>query len=335
LAREALPSGVRNAEGARLGASVLSPRKDPVEEKRSRLNDARESPGSEASLAILRKGLADRVSIVVARAAELAGELGAAALVPDLIAAFERFRADPSKDKGCLAKTAIVETLTRLEHPDPDVFLAGIRHVQMEPSYGGRVDAAVEVRATSALGLALTNYDGLLFELVHLLADPAWRARFAAARALACTGRHDVIPVLQHKATIGDEEPEVTGECLAGLMMLAPERYVPFADSFVEHEDPAVAEAAILAFGVVRSEPAFQTLARRWPGLPAALGGAALSAFAMMRCDAALDFLIHLIEHAEEKIAAQAERVLLLHQDSENVRRRIQEAQLRRQTAST
>jgi hypothetical protein len=102
----------------------VSPRKDPVEEKRSRLNDARESPGSQASLAILRKGLSDRVSIVVARAAELAGELGAAALVPDLIAGFDRFVAEPSRDKGCLAKTAI-SSPHRLEHPDPDVFSKG------------------------------------------------------------------------------------------------------------------------------------------------------------------------------------------------------------------
>jgi HEAT repeat protein len=272
------------------------------------------------------------VNLVVAKAASIAGGLRIAELAPDLAAAFDRLMTDPARlDPGCAATTALVKALLDMEYLAERIYLAGIRHVQMEPSYGGPADAAVELRAASALGLALTAYDCVVFELVRLLTDPEWRARLAAARALACTGLHDVIPVLQHKAAVGDPEPEVTGECLVGLMTLAPGRYVPFVDSFVDHRDPAVREAAILAFGAVRSDLALQALARRWPGLPAALRGPALSALAMMRSDAALDFLINLIESAEEKVAAGAERVLLQHHDSENVRNRIQAARLRRQ----
>ncbi len=300
---------------------------DPIKQKLERLAELRAA----AAASDLRPFLADKSNFVVARAASLAGGLRIEELAPELAAAFDRIMSHPARlDPGCAAATAIVKALLAMEYLEPRVYLTGIRHVQMEPSYGGPVDAAVELRATSALGLALTDSDGLLFELVGLLADREWRARFAAARALASTGRPDAIPVLQYKATIGDEQPEVTGECLAGLMTLAPERYVPFSDSFIGHQEAAVAEAAILAFGVVRSQPAFETLARRWPQLPAALRGAALSAFAMMRCDAALDFLIHLIEQADEKIAAEADRVLLLHQNSDSVRNRVQEARLRR-----
>ncbi|MGH9323863.1 MAG: hypothetical protein ACRD3V_28765, partial [Vicinamibacteria bacterium] len=129
-------------------------KKDPVEERRSRLNAAREAPGSAASFEVLRKGLSDKVQVVVARAAEMASELGLVSLSPEMIAAFDRFLLDPGKDKGCIAKTAILEALVKLEHEDPEVFRKGIRHVQREPVWGGTEDTAAWLRGLSAIGLA-------------------------------------------------------------------------------------------------------------------------------------------------------------------------------------
>jgi HEAT repeat protein len=284
---------------------------DPIKRKLDQLAALRPS----ATASGLQPFLRDKSNLVIAKAASIAGERRIDELAPALVAAFERLMSAPARlDPRCAASTAIVKALLEMEHPEPQVYLAGIRHVQMEPSFGQPVDAAVELRAASALGLALTRHDAVLFELVRLLADPEWKARFAAARALACAGRIESIPVLQYKATIGDGEPEVTGECLAGLLTLAPERYVPFAESFFGHPDPAVAEAAILAFGVSRHELAFQTLARRWPSLPAPLREPALSALAMMRSDSARDFLTRLRD--DPTLAPQIDRLLSLYRPS-------------------
>ena len=43
-------------------------------------------------------------------------------------------------------KVAIVEALNALGYEHTPTFLQGIRHVQMEPVYGGRVDTAAVLR---------------------------------------------------------------------------------------------------------------------------------------------------------------------------------------------
>ncbi len=137
----------------RLGSPV-PPRKDPVEEKRSRLNAAREVAGLQAL-----SRLFERVSPIGCRSSSRKppsspGSSGRALSLPDLLAAFRRFLADPSKDKGCLAKIAIAEALTRLEHEEAEIFLEGIRHMQREPVWGGTEDTAAWLRGLCAIGLA-------------------------------------------------------------------------------------------------------------------------------------------------------------------------------------
>jgi HEAT repeat protein len=281
----------------------LSPRKDPVEEKRSRLNDARESPGSEGSLAILRAGLSDRVSIVVARAADLAGELGIATLIPEMIAAFDRFLVDPSKDKGCLAKTAIVEALTRLEHPDPEVFLAGIRHVQREPVWGGSEDTAAWLRGLSAIGLVGCDHPRLLTHLVDVLADREKLARLGAARALGGLGRPEGAHLIRLKLLHGDPEIEVLSECFRAFLSLEPQaEAAAFVARFLDSGDEAIAEAAALALGESRYPQALEVLKGSWErsrGSPGSHGKSfrrvLLVAMALLRTGPATEFLVSLV----------------------------------------
>jgi len=286
----------------------VSPRKDPVEEKRSRLNDARESPGSEASLAILRKGLADRVSIVVARAAELAGELGAAPLVPELVAAFQRFLADPSKDKGCLAKTAIVETLTRLEQPDPDVFLAGLHHVQMEPVWGGSEDTAAWLRGLSAIGLVGCDQPRVLAHLVDVLADREKLARLGAARALAGLGRPEGALLLRLKILQGDPDVEVLSECFRSFLLLEPPaEAASFVARFLDSDDETIAEAAALALGESRHPQALEILKRSWERARGrSLRRVLLVAMALLRTEPATEFLASLLAAESSETARGA-----------------------------
>ena len=70
-----------------------------------------------------------------------------------------------------------MEALARLGYDDPSVFLRGLRHIQFEPVYGGRVDTAVDLRGASAFGLVESGG--------RLLADPGQQADAAEARPRA------------------------------------------------------------------------------------------------------------------------------------------------------
>jgi hypothetical protein len=86
----------------------------------------------------------------VAKAAALAAAHDLLDLREDLARALARllelsFKADP----GSAAKSALAEALDRLAHPDHELFLRASRHVQWEPVWGGRVDAAADLRAVA------------------------------------------------------------------------------------------------------------------------------------------------------------------------------------------
>lgn len=161
-------------------------------------------PDAEAR-AEVRRYLGNRSNVVVARAAKLLVDATHTdapdpAAEAELTEAFHRFLANPVKtDPGCMAKLAVVEALRALDRPDPGVFRVGLRHVQLEPTWGGRSDTAAPLRAACALGLVEAGADGVLDELAVLLADPEPDARVGAARALAACGPL-ATPLLRYKA---------------------------------------------------------------------------------------------------------------------------------------
>src|SRR4051794_7533474 len=87
-------------------------------------------------VAELRKALASKQNLLAAKAAGLAVAMKAREVESSLCDAFMRFLSSGA-DKGCLAKTAIVKALVALDGGDDAVYLAGARHVQMEPVWGG------------------------------------------------------------------------------------------------------------------------------------------------------------------------------------------------------
>src|SRR5579884_980430 len=118
------------------------------------------SAGPEAAVAPLRKALKDRSNYLVSKAAAVAGEHRLKELIPDLIAAFERFMIDAVKtDPQCWAKNAIVKALKDLNHDDPAVYLRGIQHVQLEPVWGTTEDTALTLRGACALALVSCALD--------------------------------------------------------------------------------------------------------------------------------------------------------------------------------
>ena len=118
-------------------------KRQTTETKVAHLKTLRNDPHSPAALTDLRKSLTDRSNYVVARAAEMVGEFEIKSLAPELSAAFQRLTIDSSKtDPQCLAKTAIVEALVRIEQDDHDFFRQGMQYRQPEPVWGGEQDSA-------------------------------------------------------------------------------------------------------------------------------------------------------------------------------------------------
>lgn len=296
-----------------------------LDEKLSRLDAVKADPASDGSVDLLRKFLADKSNLLVARAAKVIAELEVTGFEDDLVQSFDRFREDPAtRDGGCKAKTAIVDALRRIGHCDPNVFLLGIRTVQMEPAYGGPVDTAVDLRCLSALGLVGAQHPDLMVELARLLADREPRGRIGAVRAMACSGREDALPLLYFKVLSGDEEPAVTGECFDALLALSPDDALPFVAEFLRDPDPRIGEAAALALGESRIPEAFKPIratleAPRMSRIRTTL----LLAMAMLRTEEATEFLMGLIREGPRESAADAIAAFGMYRYDDELRHRV------------
>ena len=301
------------------------PKRDTVEEKLAELGRLRERGGSPEDLVHLRKALGGRVSLVVARAAEVAGELEAEGVADALEKAFDRFMVNPAKaDKGCQAKTAIAEALQKIDAGSAHVFLRGIRHVQMEPSYGGPIDTAAELRGLCAMGLVAMSHPEAMNELARLLADREPDARIMAARAIACTGDGGGQALLRYKAHRGDKDPQVFAECLLALLHLAPESSLEFVSEFLNSGDPDLVEPAAVALGESRNPKALVPLQVAYRGAPdASMRQALLPAVASLRCDEGVEFLLGELADAEGKMAEAVLSALATFRYDPAIRRRV------------
>lgn len=285
--------------------------KRAFEEKLAAL-DALRQQAPEASIEPLRRALRERNNFVVAKAGDLVRELGLPQLTPELLTAFDRFFNDPLKtDPQCWAKNALSRTLASLEHQDAAVFLRGMRHIQLEPVWGGRSDTAGTLRATCAFALvqcrALSEAD-LLVYLVELFGDKDKSVRVEAARAVEQVGSPSAPLLLRLKAVLDADEPEVLGACYGGILRIEGPSAIPWINRFLAPSDDAAAEAA-LAIAATHTPQAFEVLRERIdtesdPWFRSVL----LSAIALTRQDEALDYLFDLIRteslHAEAAVEA-------------------------------
>jgi HEAT repeat protein len=295
-----------------------------VDAKLSRIRALRTEPVTPALLRDLREALGDKSNLVVAAAAEVVGERMLTDLGPDLAAAFPRFLVDPVEtDKLCRAKLAITESLHKIEFDAEDVFRVGIKHVQREPRWGGSDDTAAPLRGAAAFALLRLNPRDLMVLLADLLADPEKVARSAAAKALGASGSLAAIPLLRFKARTGDEEPEVTVECLAALMSAEADGSVSFVSKFLESDADEVAEGAALALGESRRPAALDALKARWLVRSDTLRSVLLLAVAITRLPAALEFLLGIVAGDDREAASAALTALAIHRQNPVVRERI------------
>ncbi len=286
---------------------------DPVQLALERLDDER---------ADLAKALASKYALVVAKAARLIGDgdrgdRSRRDLTDHLSTAFTRLlRAEAAADKGCVAKLAIVRALTKLDHDDAELYLAGMKHIQREPVWGGSEDTAAELRGICALGLAGSTCHAKLRELVPLMVDPEWPARCGAVRAIAVIGSEAAGLLLRLKALTGDPEHDVMVDTLAGVLAIEGPDAVPLALTLAGEHD-----AAILALGTSRLAPAIDALKSLFartanPETKATI----LLALASARTEPAIEFLVELVRTAPHATVAAALRALAIHRADPKLR---------------
>ncbi len=240
------------------------------------------SAGAEAAAA-LKKGLADKVSLVAAKAAKLTASLQLRELIPDLIRAFDRLLEDgAARDPQCWGKNAIARALTELEHRESAVYLRGARHVQLEAVWGGREDTAGPLRGICLLGLAAAtdlSRAETFRALVDGLGDSAHTVRLEAVRAVTQMEGEEAALLLRLKARAGDREPRVIGQVFDCLVGLEGQVAFRFLAGFLEPGAGPVCEEAALALGASRHPAALSLLQEAWKG--GARSRSALSAAAL------------------------------------------------------
>ena len=144
-----------------------------VDARLARLREFRHQPPSPPLIEELGRALGDASNLVVAEAAQIAGDAHLLDLSPALVEAFDRFLVDgETTDKLCRAKLAVVEALNKMEFTEEEFYLRGFRTVQDEPAWGRSNDTAVPVRVASAFGLVRNHYRGILPLLVDMLSRP-------------------------------------------------------------------------------------------------------------------------------------------------------------------
>jgi hypothetical protein len=306
-----------------------------TEEKLSALRKLGQAPITEATRNALAKTLAGANNILVAEAAKMVGNLCMEALIPDLVKAFDRLLDNPLKrDKGCLAKEAIIGTLDGLEYGQEAIFHEGIQYFQVEPAYLQPVDTAAVLRGKCAFALVRIGGSHVVSDLVELLCDPEPQARTAAVKALTGISPDISEPLLRLKARQGDEAPQVIAECLFALMQVNTVNSMSFVESFLKTGDlPGVssqalilAENAALAIGGSRLEKAFEVLKHhREKSFNTEFQDMLLMPMALTRFEGAFEYLIRVIESGHKQSAVSAVNAIKIFGD-ESHQARIQRA---------
>jgi hypothetical protein len=319
---------------------------DPAQRALNELWAMEDSERTEEGVASLRKLLAHRSNHVVGRAAALAQQWEVEELVPDLVEAFSRFMANPVKtDPTCAAKKPIIEALTALGHNDPEIYLQGVHHVQIEPMYEGddarrwkpslkrRVwedfprrggdDTAADLRGISGDALLGCRYGDAYQEMATLLMDSDSRTRRIAMESLGGTASDRSELLIRMALLAGDPEIDIMSLGLQGLMAIAPERSLEFVAEFLDSGEPVIAEGAALAIGEARLPESFSTLRRAWDSHGGPDEFALMLPMALTRDDEAVDFLIAVVEEKPTPHAAAAIEALAIYSGDEERAKRV------------
>jgi HEAT repeat protein len=285
-------------------------------------------------VAFLRKALTHKSNFLVSKAAKLVADTELITLLPDVLVAYDRFFTDAAKtDPQCWAKNALSKALVKLGHRTIAEYLRGMRHHQMEPSFGPPVDTAGALRGTCTHALVdcpgISDSD-LLTALLEPFTDIDKTVRMEAARAIGQVGGVSATLILRLRAMLdpgeaGQEEPEVLGEVYRSLLSLEGAQAIPVVASRLEAGDDLAAEAAFALADLRTPEALEPLLARLRAGADTWFAGVLLSAIALTRLPEAMDFLVSLIERDGREAEAAIEAIGRIPPNAE-IRARIQQA---------
>jgi HEAT repeat protein len=294
-------------------------------------------PHSDGATQHLRKTLGHRSNFLVGKAARLVADAELTELLPDVLAAYDRFYINPVKtDPNCWAKNALAKALVALEHRERTAYLRGLQHHQLEPVWGGSSDTAGTLRATCAHALVdcpgISDAD-LLTALLDPLTDTDKTVRVEAARAIGRVGGVSAALVLRLRAMLGpalhdQEDPEVLGAVYSALLGVEGVPAIPLVAAALKEGDDLAAEAA-LALADTRTPEALAALeARLRAGADTWFASVLLSAIALTRQPAAFDYLIDIIHKDAREAPAAIEalgRIALNAEVRARVRQSIEE----------
>lgn len=273
-----------------------------IEQELESLSLLRDGPPAQA-LAALRKTLKDPVGMMVGKAAAVAAERQMRELLPDMLQGFDRLFNDPLKrDPQCWGKNGIAKALVALAHTDSAPYLRGMRHVQMEPIWGGVADTAGGLRGSCVLGLAACidiPREEILRAMVDCIADAHEPVRIEVVRGIAQMGGDEASLLLRMKARIGDEATAVTGQVFDCI--LAMDGDVRFVAEFLEREKPVELRVeAALSLGTSRLPAAIALLMKAWDD-HRDIGPVLLRALSLSRQGEAFEFLLELVREGRKE----------------------------------
>jgi HEAT repeat protein len=197
-----------------------------------------------------------------------------------------------------------------------------------EKGHQTQIDTAPTLRARCAFALARLGGRDATFAITALLTDPESEARVGAVAAMAHRGGSDAELLLRLKASSEDDEVDVTAECFAGLISVAPERSTDFVAGFLRSDDEDVARAAALALGDPHAPAAFAALSdyRDSTILSPDMEDAVLLAIALARRDEAADYLLDVVASDTPQNAGRAVAAMRIYAHSGPVAERVREA---------
>jgi HEAT repeat protein len=302
--------------------------KKQFQQKAAKLADLAHKSLTEDNIAEIQNALLGSNNYLAAQAAAVIAARQLSDLVLDLLSAYDFFMEYPAKrDKGCLAKTAIIKALVDLDSYQEQLYLQGVRYVQLEPVYGGQADTAADLRSQSLSGLLQIGYQDIYFELVNLLQDSELQCRMTAVSALVALATDTGELLLRAKCLSGDDDPKVIDNCFAGLLEINLGRSLPFVGQFVAEEDEVLAESAALALGETSDLRAFKLLHGVWQSTVSEKRKKALMLpIALTRQEAAFEFLFETIKRGPEGYARAAVDACRIYDYDDNFQGRLKEA---------
>lgn len=285
--------------------------------------------GAEATREILA-ALAHRSGLVVGAAARAVQAHRCEQALPAMLVALDGLYIDPAeRDAKCHGKLALVAALDELGHADAAPFLRAVRHVQMEPVWGGQEDSAPPLRIRAAQALVRLGHHTLYRILGDLLVDPVGEVRGAAAQMLGALGGERAALLLRLRVAVGEEpdRADVLADHLAGLLACDGEASLPLVTVLLTDEDRAIAAAAALAVGGSRLPAALAPLLDALDrSIDRQLRRSQVDAIALLRSEAAVDALLVLLADGDQELAVHAAGALRLYRDREAVVRRVEVA---------